>query len=421
MKIDKSLANENLWNKQISLLDIIKANREMSKYLKPTPTVKAYSFSNQLGINFYLKLENTQPVNSFKVRGALNKILNLSDAEKQKGVIAASAGNHAQGVALAATEFGIKSYIVMPDNAPLTKVNNTRKYGGEVIFSGDNTFDSALEKAIRLSKERNLVMIPPYEDISVIAGQGTIALEIFNDLDDVDTIVVPIGGGGLIAGIALTAKTFKPEIRIIGVESENVPSVYNAIKNKEWQILDPSLYKPTIADGIAVKRPGLVNYQMILSLVDEIVLVNETEIQDTITHILSETKTVVEGAGAVAAASVIYKKFDFKPGENIVAIASGGNVDNDKLINHMLNTLNREKLHQALKINITKSNYGKILEILIANSVKFYTNSGVDLKHNIQYGMVTCSLFTTSHGAIEKVTKAFEKEKIIYSPIFEIN
>ena len=270
----------------------------------------------------YLKTENLQITGSFKVRGAGYKISQLSDEEKARGVIACSAGNHAQGVALAAQKYGIKSVICLPDGAPISKVEATKSYGAEVVMV-PGVYDDAYKRALELRDSEGYSFVHPFDDEDVIAGQGTIGLEIIDELDDVDAVVVPIGGGGLISGIAYTLKHLKPSIKVYGVQATGAPSMYNSIKNGKKERLDGV---STIADGIAVKEPGDNTFSLVSQYVDEIVTVSEDEISSAILALIEQHKLIAEGAGAVSVAAVMFDKIPVK-GKKVVAVVSGGNID----------------------------------------------------------------------------------------------
>ena len=272
--------------------------------------------------SLYLKTENLQVTGSFKVRGAGYKISQLPDAEKAKGVIACSAGNHAQGVALAAQKYGIKSVICLPDGAPISKVEATKSYGAEVVMV-PGVYDDAYRRALELRDEMGYSFVHPFDDEDVIAGQGTIALEIIEELRDIDAVVVPIGGGGLISGIAFTLKQLKPSIKVYGVQAEGAPSMYNSQKSGKIERLD-SVY--TIADGIAVKQPGVNTFEFVSKYVDDIVTVTEGEISSAILALIEQHKLIAEGAGAVSVAAVMFDKLPVK-GKKVVALISGGNID----------------------------------------------------------------------------------------------
>ena len=274
------------------------------------------------GADIYLKTENLQVTGSFKVRGAYYKISQLSEEEKRRGVIACSAGNHAQGVALAARKNGIKSLICLPDGAPISKVEATRSYGADICLV-QGVYDDAYNKALQLKEEKGYTFIHPFNDSDVIAGQGTIGLEVLNQLNDVDAIVVPIGGGGLCAGIAFAAKSLKPDIKIYGVQASGAPSMYKSFKDHKIEKLDTV---HTIADGIAVKEPGDLTFELISKYVDDIVTVNDDEISAAILALIEHHKMVAEGAGAVSVAAAMFGKIP-TDGKKVCCIVSGGNID----------------------------------------------------------------------------------------------
>ena len=304
----------------LTLDKVFDAQTVLKSIIRETNVVRAYGIAPQCEL--YLKPENLQITGSFKVRGSAYKIAMLTEEEKEKGVIACSAGNHAQGVALAATKNGIKSLICLPDSAPISKVEATKGFGAEVCLV-EGCYDDAYQKALELRDSEGYTFIHPFDDENVIAGQGTIALEIINDLDNIDAIVVPIGGGGLISGIAYTAKQIRPSIKIYGVQVGGAPSMYNSVKNGEIQSL-PSV--STIADGIAVKKPGENTYALVKEYVDEIALVSDDEVASAILTLIEKQKMIAEGAGAAAVAAVMFDKFDLK-GKRVVAVVSGGNID----------------------------------------------------------------------------------------------
>lgn len=306
----------------IHLENIQLARKSLQEVVHQTPMDYSRTFSELAGNDVHLKLENLQKTGSFKVRGAYNKIATLKDEERKKGVIAASAGNHAQGVSLAASMAGIKSTIVMPEGAPLAKVQATKQYGSEVVLHGD-TFDDALDHAFGLQRETGAEFIHAFDDESVIAGQGTIGLEVLEQLDHVDSIICPIGGGGLIAGVATAVKSIDPSIKIYGVQAAACPGMIHSI-NERKPVLTPSL--STIADGIAVKRPGKITFDIVNNVVDDIVTVDELEITRTMLYMLERSKLIVEGSGAVSLAALLYHKLPVKD-KRVVAIISGGNVD----------------------------------------------------------------------------------------------
>lgn len=274
------------------------------------------------GTDLYLKTENLQITGSFKVRGAYYKMTRLTDEEKARGVVACSAGNHAQGVALAAQKNGIKSVICLPDGAPISKVEATKSYGAEVCLV-EGVYDDAYQKALSLRDEKGYTFIHPFNDEDVIAGQGTIALELIEQIPDLDAVLVPIGGGGLISGIAYTIKTVNPRVKVYGVQASGAPSMKNAVEHGKVEELSSVA---TIADGIAVKKPGDITYDLCSKYVDEIVTVSDDEISAAILALMERHKLVTEGAGAVAVAAAMFHKIDLK-GKKAVCVLSGGNID----------------------------------------------------------------------------------------------
>lgn len=274
------------------------------------------------GADLYLKTENLQITGSFKVRGAYYKMSRLSKEEKARGVVACSAGNHAQGVALAAKENGIKAVICLPDGAPISKVEATKSYGAEVCLV-KGVYDDAYQKALQLRDEMGYTFLHPFDDEDVIAGQGTIALEILEQLHDVEAVIVPIGGGGLISGIAYTIKTLAPSVKVYGVQAMGAPSMANSIADNQIEEL---ACVSTIADGIAVKRPGTLTYELTKKYVDEVVTVTDDEISAAILALMEQQKLVTEGAGAVAVAAAMFGKVPVQ-GKKTVCVLSGGNID----------------------------------------------------------------------------------------------
>ena len=286
----------------------------------PTPLAKAYGIAPECEL--YLKPENLQNTGSFKLRGSGYKIAMLSDEEKAKGVIACSAGNHAQGVALAASKCGISSLICLPDTAPISKIEATKAYGAQVCLV-EGVYDDAYNKALELKEEFGYTFVHPFDDENVIAGQGTIGLEILNALDDIDAVIVPVGGGGLISGVAYAIKALRPSIKVYGVQAAGAPSMLNSIRSGHIETLD---HVATIADGIAVKTPGDLTYEMVNKYVDDIALVTEDEISSAILALIEKQKMIAEGAGAVSVAAAMFHKFPIQ-GKRVVSLISGGNID----------------------------------------------------------------------------------------------
>lgn len=304
----------------LTLDKIYHAAYVLKNVARTTDLLRCKSLSNDA--NVYLKAENLQVTGSFKVRGAYYKISQLTEEQKQAGVIACSAGNHAQGVALAASNNGIKAVVCMPDGAPISKVEATKGYGAEVVLV-PGVYDDAYNKALELQKEKGYTFVHPFDDEDVIAGQGTIGLEILDQLDNIDAVVVPIGGGGLISGVAFAIKSLKPSIKVYGVQAANAPSMYESVKQKKQITLDTV---STFADGIAVKHPGDLTFEIVNKYVEEIVTVSEDEIAMAILALMEKQKLVSEGAGATAVAAVIANKIPVK-GKNVVCVVSGGNID----------------------------------------------------------------------------------------------
>ncbi len=307
----------------LGLEDIKKAQSILRPIIRETDVEYSLSASKLLGLDVFFKLENMQYTGSFKLRGAYNKIFNLSPEDKKRGVVASSAGNHAQGVAYSAYKLGVKSKIIMPINAPLIKVAATKDYGAEVIQHGE-IVDEAHVYAHELEKKENLIFVHPYQDALVMAGQGTIGLEIHQRITDLDSIVVPIGGGGLISGIATAIKVLNPKCRVIGVQSQQAPGMWQLFNGQTPQ--DPPKKISTIADGIAIKKPSQWVYENFISkLVDEIVTVSDDEIAEAIVFLLERMKTVAEGAGAAGLAAVMNRKL--KLGKKTCIVLCGGNID----------------------------------------------------------------------------------------------
>ncbi|MDA3967163.1 MULTISPECIES: threonine ammonia-lyase [Helicobacter] len=307
----------------IALSKIMDASRRLNGVVQNTKLAFAPRLSAKREANVYVKQENLQNTGSFKLRGAFNKIATLSDDEKNRGVIAASAGNHAQGVAYSAKHFGIKAVIVMPESTPLLKVMGVKELGAEAILKGNN-YDESYAYALEYAKENNLCFIHPFADDEVIAGQGTIALEMIEAENNLNTIVVPIGGGGLISGIGAVYKQMIPNTKIVGVVAQGAAAMYHSFLKKEIERIDSVR---TIADGIAVKNVNEKNFGYILECVDEIVMVDDYEIAEAILFLLEKQKLVVEGAGASVVAALLHNKFQISKNENIGLVLSGGNID----------------------------------------------------------------------------------------------
>ena len=307
----------------ITLNDILAARERIRGSIYMTPCSRSEMLSRMTGQQVFLKLENLQMTGSFKERGALNKIATLSPEQAKHGVVAASAGNHAQGVAHHATQRKIRSVIVMPITTPLVKVTATRGFGGEVLLHGAN-YDEACMEATRLCEEQGMTFIHPFDDPLVMAGQGTIGLELLEQIENLDAVVVPIGGGGLIGGIACAIKESRPHIRVVGVQTSRLPSMAEAVRQHRPVTLDPAT---TIADGIAVRRAGEVTFPVVAKYVDEIVTVDEDEIASAILTLLEREKTLAEGAGATALASLLQKRTSLPAEARTAVLVCGGNID----------------------------------------------------------------------------------------------
>lgn len=305
----------------LTLDRVYKAKQVLKEVIRETDMIYAPNIQN--GTNVYLKTENLQVTGSFKVRGSYFKISQLSDEEKARGVIACSAGNHAQGVALAATKNGIKSLICLPEGAPISKVEATKRYGAEVCMV-PGVYDDAYNKAIELRDEKGYAFIHPFNDPDVIAGQGTIGLEILEQLPNADVVIVPIGGGGLIAGVAFTLKQLNPRCKVYGVQATGAPSMERSIMDGKIETLSRV---QTIADGIAVKTPGDVTFDLVKEYVDGIVTVTDDEIARAILALLEKQKLISEGAGATPVAAVMAGKIPDIEGKNVCCLVSGGNID----------------------------------------------------------------------------------------------
>ena len=304
----------------LTLDKIYQASYVLKEVIRHTDLIYAPQINPDSQI--YLKPENLQLTGSFKVRGAYYKISQLTDEEKVHGVIACSAGNHAQGVALGATKNGIKSLICLPAGAPISKVEATKKYGAEVCLV-EGVYDDAYQKALQLKEEKGYTFVHPFDDENVIAGQGTIGLELLEELPDVDVVIVPVGGGGLISGVAFAIKSLKPNVKVYGVQASGAPSMLNSITNQKIERLNSV---STIADGIAVKEPGIHTFDLCQQYVDEIVSVTDDEISTAILALIEQHKLIAEGAGAVAVAAAMFNKVPIK-GKKVICLISGGNID----------------------------------------------------------------------------------------------
>jgi threonine dehydratase len=347
----------NFDNLPVRLADVKAAAATIRGSVMATECNASRTLSEVCGCNIWLKFENLQFTSTFKERGALNRLDALTPDQRRRGIIAMSAGNHAQGVAYHAKRLGVAATIVMPVGTPMVKVENTRRHGAEIIISG-KTLEEAGAFARQHCQAHGMTLIHPYDDPLVIAGQGTIALEMLEAVPGLDTLIVPIGGGGLISGIAVAAKSQKPDLRIIGVQAELYPSMYNAIKDKHLPMRGD-----TLAEGIAVKVPGRITTEIIRDLVDDIVLVTEDQIERAVAMLISIEKTVVEGAGAAGLAAILAQPESFS-GRNVGLVLSGGNIDTRLLASVLTRELAREGRLTQLAIDIV-DRPGQLAAVLV--------------------------------------------------------
>jgi threonine dehydratase len=307
----------------VSLEDVLAARERVRDAIYLSPCARTETLSRVSGTQAFLKLDNLQMTGAYKERGALNKLLTLSQADRARGLIAASAGNHAQAVAYHAGRLGVSATIVMPETTPIMKVANTRGHGARVVLAG-TSYDEAYLEARRMEREEGLTFVHPFDDEVVIAGQGTLGLEVVEQVPGLDAVLVPVGGGGLVSGVAVAVKALAPRVKIIGVEAEVLACMQAAVEAGELVTLEAA---STIADGIAVKRAGEITFEHVQSLVDEIVTVTEEEIASAILYLLEKEKTVAEGAGAVAVAALMHHKLPKLAGKRVCSVISGGNID----------------------------------------------------------------------------------------------
>ncbi len=393
----------------ISLEDILRAQEKMKNIVHVTPLDYSRTFSELSNNEVFLKLENLQKTGSFKVRGSYNKIISLGKEDLEKGVIAASAGNHAQGVAYSSNMLGIPCTIVMPKGAPLSKVLATKWYGANVELQGA-VFDEALDYALQLQKQTGATFVHAFDDEAVIAGQGTVGLEILGQLPDLDAVICPVGGGGLIAGVAMAIKEKKPSVRIYGVEALACPSMKQSLQERKPVTVESM---PTMADGIAVKRPGETTFQLIQQYVDDIVCVDEMEIARTMLMLLERNKLLVEGSGASSLASLLYHKIPVQ-GKKVVSILSGGNVDVNfisRIIEHGMVESGRF-VHFTTTIKDKPGQLQKVLQIigeLEANVLHVYLER-IGTKVFPGYAQLHLSLETKDKGHIETILDMLRKK-----------
>jgi threonine dehydratase len=390
----------------VEISDVREAAKRLSKVVHRTPINPSTVLSERTGAEVYLKLENLQRTGSFKIRGAYNKIATLSPEERRGGVVAASAGNHAQGVALAARLAGIPATIVMPAAAPLAKVEAVRGYGAHLVLHGKD-YNEAEERAFRLADEKKATFVHAFNDPLVMAGQGTIALEILEDVPDVDTIVIPVGGGGLIAGIAAAAKALKPSVRVIGACASGAASLPLSLQKGSIVTLDRV---GTIADGLATRRIGERPFAEIRSHVDATFVVEDNEIAAAILLLLERAKTVVEGAGAVGVAGLLAGKVSLRPGEKTVVLLSGGNIDVNLLDRVILRGL--VETGRRLRVEAVLGDRPGALRALLAVVADAGANVE-DIRHersrldvDLRNAVVTLDLDCKGHDHVREVMRA---------------
>ena len=388
--------------------DIEKAAIRLKDALHKTPLQRSETFSRMAGCEVYLKYENLQKTGSFKIRGAYNKIAELVENGGADAIVASSAGNHAQGVAFAASKLGVKSTIVMPKTTPIAKVKATEDYGAKVLLHG-SYYDDSYNRAMEIHKETKAEFIHPFNDYSVIAGQGTIGHDILQALPNVDIVFVPAGGGGLLAGTAFYLKSINPRIKVIGVQAEGAPAIKQSFDKKK--LVSTSAVN-TIADGIAVKTPGDVTFGIINEYVDEVVTVSDAEISSSILNLLERCKQMVEPAGAAAVAAVLGGKTDVK-GKRCVCILSGGNIDVSfihRIIDIGLVARNRKLKFRTVMKDVPGSleEFAKIMSEAYANIVLVqYDRMSADLDPHEVILHIACEVGDKAHG--EKVVKNLEK------------
>jgi threonine dehydratase len=390
----------------LTLDDVLDAAKRINGICVKTKLIYSNEFSEESGNEVYIKPENLQITGAFKLRGALNKISKLSKEQKEKGLIASSAGNHAQGVAYSAKKLGINATIVMPETTPFIKVQSTKKYGANIVLKG-KVYDEAYEEAKRLERENGYTFVHPFNDVDVMAGQGTIALEIIEELKDVDAIIVPIGGGGLISGISVAAKSINPNIKVIGVQAEGADPMKVSFDTGKLTYADKV---DTIADGAAVKQPGDLTFEVIKNYVDEIVTVSDKELMETVFVVLEKHKLVAEPTGVMSLAAL--KRLNFK-GKKVVSLISGGNIDvvtMSSLLNNGLFSRGRIFCF-SVKLKDTPGELLKISKILAekgANVIKLDHNQfkAVDrLKHVV----LEVTVETNGYEHIESIVKSLNE------------
>jgi threonine dehydratase len=391
------------------------AEKKLQSVLKKTELIESPFFSNECGNRVFIKPENLQVTGAFKIRGAFNKLSKLNDLEKSRGVIAASAGNHAQGIGYAAQMLGVKATLVMPATTPIIKVEATKSYGVDVVLYGDN-YDEAYKKSRELEIEHNYVFIHPFDDLDVIMGQGTLAFEIIKELEDVDAILVPIGGGGLISGIAFAVKMLKPTIKVIGVEPEGACCIKESLAQNKVVALEKV---DTMADGTAVKEPGDLTFELIRAFVDEVITVSDFEILEAILLLMEKHKLIVEGAGALSLAGL--KKLQLK-NKKIVCLVSGGNID----ISTISAIINRALVSRGRLFCFTVQLPDKPGELLhVANILSDLKANVIKLDHNQSKVMdrfkqvqLEVTVETNGNDHVEEIVAEFQKNGIDIQKVY---
>ena len=393
----------------ISLQDVKDAQARIAPYVVRTPLLRIPALDAPLGCQVYLKFEGFQVMGAFKIRGAMNKALALTPQQRSHGLVCASSGNHAQGVACAAQRLGVRSVIVMPTNANPVKLAGVKSFGGEVELVG--TLSSQREaRAEELSREEGMVNIHPYADPYVAAGQGTIGLEILDQLPDVDAVIVPVGGGGLISGVAFALKSLKPDVKVYGVQAEGAPSMYRSLHEHKYQTLQAA---STFADGIQVKTPGELTYQICEEYVDDIVTVTEDETAAAILSLMENQKLVAEGAGAVPVAAALFHKLPIE-GKKVVCLISGGNID----VNILNRVITRGLVMSGRKANLTialEDKPGQLEKVAAivsrcGSNVVSVLHDGSDPNMPISSCFLKLALETRDHAQIEQIRTELTKE-----------
>lgn len=391
------------------ILDFNKARETIKSVAAETKLIYSPVFSKESGNDIYIKPENFQVTGSFKVRGAFNKISKLTDEEKTKGIITSSAGNHAQGCALSAQKLGIKATIVMPTTTPLLKVNATKGYGANVVLAG-NVYDDAYAEAVRLQQEHGYTFVHAFDDLDVVEGRGTIGLEILDEIADVDYILVPVGGGGLISGVAVAAKRVNPNVKIIGVEPAGAASMVEALKFDKVTPLDKVV---TIADGCAVGKAGTTTYEIVKEYVDQVITITDDELMDAFLTLVENHKLISENSGLLSLAAS--KKLDFN-GKKVVCIISGGNIDVlsiNTLINHGLVSRGR-RFRFTMNVADKPGELTKITQILAEQNANIIELSHDRYKGDNKFSDVELevSVITESNDHINKIIKAFDDHNL---------